>query len=169
MFDGGGSLFTNVILFVCLIAGQYVCTIKSLDQLSTQLPAWLSATGGAAKSQRREADKSDENSNGEFEFKFGIGQVVQHFEHGQRGVIVGRDPKFRGSMEWLHRNVSPRLMALKERNGKLKILSRPWYTILIHAGDMGGQRDFVRYDSRGFCSASLVRMAGIRLSSTRCR
>ncbi len=57
------------------------------------------------------------------EYRFQIGQLIQHKRYGYRGVVAGCDPECRADEAWyLSNRTQPK------RN-------RPWYHVLVHGGE----------------------------------
>ena len=57
------------------------------------------------------------------EYRFQIGQLIQHKRYGYRGVVAGLDPKCRADEAWYLNNLTQ-----PERN-------RPWYHVLVHGAE----------------------------------
>ena len=56
------------------------------------------------------------------QFKFQIGQIIQHKRYGYRGVIVQNDPACTAEESWYQKNqTQPKR-------------SQPWYHVLVDAG-----------------------------------
>merc|ERR1712086_229937 len=65
---------------------------------------------------------------------------------GQRGVVVAVDRKCKMPQEWLERNAQPEMLEDVDEKGEPRFINLPWYTILIHADDIG-MEGFTRYQT----------------------
>merc|ERR1719424_358708 len=65
---------------------------------------------------------------------------------GQRGVIVSVDRKCKMPQQWLERNARPEMLEDVDENGVPRFINLPWYSILIHADDIGHE-GFTRYQT----------------------
>jgi heat shock protein HspQ len=61
------------------------------------------------------------------EFQFDVGQVVHHKRYDYRGVVYAIDPQCLAPDSWYLRNRTQPDRA------------QPWYHVLVHTGDKGGQ------------------------------
>ena len=57
------------------------------------------------------------------EYRFEIGQLIQHRRYGYRGVIAGRDPECYADDAWYLSNLTQ-----PDRD-------RPWYHVLVHGAE----------------------------------